>query len=90
MWFPFYAVLLGWLIYHFRRRAGRLLLLLAATVALADSISSRISKPWAARARPCHAPTWLPNSICPMAAAGSLASCPPTLPTRWGWPCSCC
>ena len=56
VWFPFYAVLLGWLIYHFRRRAGRLLLLLAATVALADSISSRLFKPWAARARPCHAP----------------------------------
>ena len=55
VWFPFYAVLLGWLIYHFRRRAGRLLLLLAATVALADSISSRVFKPWAARPRPCHA-----------------------------------
>ncbi|MDJ0366661.1 phosphatase PAP2 family protein [Hymenobacter sp. H14-R3] len=55
VWFPFYAVLLGWLIYHFRRQALLLLPLLAATVALADSITSRVFKPWAARARPCHA-----------------------------------
>jgi undecaprenyl-diphosphatase len=55
VWFPFYAVLLGWLFYHFRRRALLLLPLLAITVALADSITSRIFKPWAARPRPCHA-----------------------------------
>ena len=55
VWFPFYAVLLGWLIYHFRRRAALLVPLLAATVALADSLSSRVFKPWAARPRPCHA-----------------------------------
>ncbi|GAB3636103.1 phosphatase PAP2 family protein [Hymenobacter arcticus] len=55
VWFPFYTVLLGWLIYHFRRQALLLLPLLAATVALADSITSRIFKPWAARPRPCHA-----------------------------------
>jgi undecaprenyl-diphosphatase len=55
VWFPFYAVLLGWLVYHFRRRAALLVPLLAATVALADSITSRIFKPWAARPRPCHA-----------------------------------
>jgi len=55
VWFPFYAVLLGWLLYHFRRRAARLVPLLAATVALADSLTSRVFKPWAARPRPCHA-----------------------------------
>lgn len=55
VWFPFYAVLLGWLVYHFRRRAALLVPLLVATVALADSITSRIFKPWAARPRPCHA-----------------------------------
>ncbi|NML64180.1 phosphatase PAP2 family protein [Hymenobacter sp. RP-2-7] len=55
VWFPFYALLLGWLVYHFRRRAALLVPLLAATVALADSITSRIFKPWAARPRPCHA-----------------------------------
>lgn len=55
VWFPFYAVLLAWLIYHFRRQALLLVPLLAATVALADSITSRIFKPWAARPRPCHA-----------------------------------
>lgn len=56
VWFPFYGVLLAWLIYHFRRRAQWLLPLLALTVALADSITSRVFKPLAARPRPCHAP----------------------------------
>jgi len=55
VWFPFYGVLLAWLIYHFRHQAKLLLPLLAATVALADSITSRLFKPFVARPRPCHA-----------------------------------
>lgn len=54
VWFPAYAVLLGWLIYLFRRRAWLLVPLLFATVGLADSITSRIFKPFFARPRPCH------------------------------------
>ena len=56
VWFPFYAVLIGWLVYLFRRRAGWLLPLLIGAVALADSITSRLFKPFFARPRPCHAP----------------------------------
>ena len=56
VWFPFYAVLLGWLVWHFRRRAWVLVPLLLGAVALADSITSRLFKPFAARLRPCHAP----------------------------------
>jgi undecaprenyl-diphosphatase len=55
VWFPFYGVLLAWLIYHFRHQAKILLPLLATTVALADSITSRLFKPFVARPRPCHA-----------------------------------
>ncbi|MFC6223219.1 phosphatase PAP2 family protein [Hymenobacter artigasi] len=54
VWFPAYAVLIGWLIYHFRRRAVLLLPLVVTAVALADSITSRLFKPFFARPRPCH------------------------------------
>jgi undecaprenyl-diphosphatase len=54
VWFPAYAVLIGWLVYHFRRRAALLLPLVVAAVALADSITSRIFKPYFGRPRPCH------------------------------------
>ena len=56
VWFPFYAGLIGWLIWHFRRRAAVLLPLVVAAVALADSITSRLFKPVFARLRPCHNP----------------------------------
>ena len=54
VWFPGYALLLGWLIFLFRRHAWLLLPLLLAAVGLADSITSRLFKPFFARPRPCH------------------------------------
>ena len=54
VWFPAYAVLLGWLIYLFRRSSWLLVPLLLVTVGLADSITSRLFKPFFARPRPCH------------------------------------
>ena len=54
VWFPVYAVLMGWLIYHFRWRAALLLPLAIAAVGLADSITSRLFKPFFGRPRPCH------------------------------------
>ncbi|OGX90055.1 phosphatase PAP2 family protein [Hymenobacter coccineus] len=56
VWFPFYAALIGWLVWHFRRRAIVLLPLVVTAVALADSITSRFFKPFFARLRPCHNP----------------------------------
>ncbi|TPG66144.1 phosphatase PAP2 family protein [Hymenobacter nivis] len=56
VWFPFYALLIGWLVWHFRRRALLLLPLVVTAVALADSITSRLFKPFFARLRPCHNP----------------------------------
>ncbi len=56
VWFPCYALLIGWLIWHFRRRAILLLPLVVTAVALADSITSRFFKPFFARLRPCHTP----------------------------------
>ena len=50
-------LLLGWLIYWFGRRAWVLVPLLLAAVGLADSITSRLFKPFFARPRPCHSST---------------------------------
>ena len=54
VWFPAYAVLIIWLIYHFRQRTLLLLPLVIAAVGLADSITSRLFKPFFGRPRPCH------------------------------------
>ncbi|GAA4023781.1 phosphatase PAP2 family protein [Hymenobacter glaciei] len=54
VWFPAYAVLIGWLIYQFRWRALLLLPLVITAVGLADSITSRLFKPFFGRPRPCH------------------------------------
>ena len=56
VWFPAYALLILWLIDIFRRQAWLLLPLLIGAVALADSIASKLFKPFFARLRPCHAP----------------------------------
>ena len=63
VWFPAYAVLIGWLIYHFRRRGVLLLPLVIATVALADSITSRLFKPFFARPREALDPSLLQDAI---------------------------
>ena len=54
VWMPTYALLITLLIDLFRRRAALLLPLLVAAVGLADSITSRLFKPFFARLRPCH------------------------------------
>ncbi|WP_051718563.1 phosphatase PAP2 family protein [Hymenobacter sp. IS2118] len=53
-WIPAYVLLIGFLIYEFRRRAVLLLPLVIAGVGLADIITSRLFKPYFARLRPCH------------------------------------
>jgi undecaprenyl-diphosphatase len=55
-WIPAYALLITVLIDVFRRRALLLLPLVVAAVGLADSITSRLFKPFFARLRPCHDP----------------------------------
>lgn len=55
-WFPFYALLVGWLIYYYRRQVIGLLLTIIAAVAMGDQISSSVLKPLTLRPRPCHVP----------------------------------
>ena len=53
-WFPFYALLVGWLIYQFRQQALGLLLAIAGSVAVGDQVASSVLKPMTHRLRPCH------------------------------------
>lgn len=56
-WLPLYALLVGWLIYTYRRRATGLILTLIAAVAVADQVASSVLKPLFLRLRPCHEAT---------------------------------
>lgn len=56
-WFPFYALLIGWLVYRYRTQAVGLLLTIIAAVALGDQLASSVLKPLTLRLRPCHVPT---------------------------------
>lgn len=55
-WFPVYALLVGWLVYRYRKQAVGLLLTIIAAVALGDQLSSSVLKPLTLRLRPCHVP----------------------------------
>lgn len=54
VWFPFYVLLILLLIYFYKRRGALMVLSLAASVGLADFVSSGIFKPFFERLRPCH------------------------------------
>lgn len=53
-WIPFYALLIGWLIYQYRKQAAAIILTIVVSVALADQVASSIIKPLTHRLRPCH------------------------------------
>ncbi|SFE99591.1 phosphatase PAP2 family protein [Spirosoma endophyticum] len=53
-WIPFYALLVVWLIYTYRRQAAGLILTIIAAVAVGDQLSSSVFKPLTHRLRPCH------------------------------------
>ncbi|MVM30602.1 phosphatase PAP2 family protein [Spirosoma sp. HMF4905] len=53
-WFPLYALLIGWLIYRYRKQAIEFLLTIIAAVAMGDQAASSVLKPLTHRLRPCH------------------------------------
>ncbi|RAK00383.1 undecaprenyl-diphosphatase [Larkinella arboricola] len=55
-WIPFYALLIGWLGFQYRKQAIGLVLTLVAAVALSDQTASAVLKPLTLRLRPCHEP----------------------------------
>lgn len=54
VWFPFYLLLIALLVYFYKRRGALMVLALAASVGIADFVSSGILKPFFERLRPCH------------------------------------
>lgn len=59
-WIPFYALLIGWLAFRYRKQAIGMVLTLAAAVALSDQTASALLKPLTLRLRPCHVPELQP------------------------------
>lgn len=72
VWVPFYFLLILWLIYLFRHRTWLLLPLILGAVGLADSVTSRLFKPFFARLRPCHDPTLLGRLHLPDGCGGQF------------------
>lgn len=70
-WFPGYALLIGWLVYRYRRQAIGLILTLALAVTLSDQTASALLKPLTHRLRPCHEPA-LQALIHPVMDCGGL------------------
>ena len=56
IWLPFYGLLVDLLISRYKKRAWLVLLMLAAVLALSDTITSRVLKPMVERTRPNKAP----------------------------------
>lgn len=56
VWFPFYLLLVIYIIYKFRKKSFILVHCIGLSVAATDLISSAIFKPWIGRLRPCHDP----------------------------------
>jgi undecaprenyl-diphosphatase len=54
VWVPFYLGVIAYVIWRYKRQSIPMLLLAILTIALADSITSGIFKPYFARLRPCH------------------------------------
>ena len=53
-WIPFYAALLVFLFFNFKKKTYLLLAAIGLAIGAADSFSSAFLKPFVARLRPCH------------------------------------
>lgn len=52
-WYPFYAILLGYVFFKWGKKAWKWILLVIVNISLTDQISSNIFKPYFHRLRPC-------------------------------------
>jgi undecaprenyl-diphosphatase len=55
-WFPMYAVIIGSILWKYKRQGWGMLLVIVLSVLFSDQICSSILKPLVARLRPCHEP----------------------------------
>lgn len=62
-WIPAYAILAVLLIYRYRWKGFYFLLIIGATIGVADQLSSSVIKPSVQRLRPCREPALSPAAI---------------------------
>ncbi|HMG81426.1 MAG TPA: phosphatase PAP2 family protein [Ferruginibacter sp.] len=60
-WIPLYIFLLVFIIYNFRKKGWWLVVYAVITVAITDTVSSRVFKPLVGRMRPCCDPSFSAN-----------------------------
>lgn len=53
-WYPFYIVLIGYIIYRFRKKSIITLIVIALMVTISDQVSVHLFKDLIQRLRPCH------------------------------------
>ncbi|MCH8904331.1 MAG: phosphatase PAP2 family protein [Bacteroidetes bacterium] len=58
LWFPLYAVLAGYLVMKFKKRAIIIIIIAGLTVVVGDQLSSSVIKPSFERLRPCNDPVF--------------------------------
>jgi undecaprenyl-diphosphatase len=70
-WFPFYFILIVWLIVRYKTRGIVIILMAALVIVLSDQVTSSFMKPFFHRLRPCHDPTIM-NTVHLVASCGGL------------------
>lgn len=55
-WIPLYLVLVAFVVFRFKTKAGLFLIMAVLTIGVADTMSSRVVKPSVKRLRPCNDP----------------------------------
>jgi undecaprenyl-diphosphatase len=56
-WFPMYALIIGIIIWRYKRTSIGMLLMIIFSVIIADQVCSGLLKPLVQRLRPCHEPS---------------------------------
>lgn len=55
-WIPLYLVLVAFVVFRFKTKAGLFLIMAVLTIGVSDTMSSRVVKPSVKRLRPCNDP----------------------------------
>jgi undecaprenyl-diphosphatase len=60
-WYPFYAVLIIWMIWRFKQKAIIPIIIIVLAITISDQFTSSFMKPFFERLRPCHEPAIAPE-----------------------------
>jgi undecaprenyl-diphosphatase len=70
-WIPLYALLIGWIVWEYKKKAPLMILSLILTIVAADQFTSSLLKPLVQRLRPCHV-LYLQNKIHTITDCGGM------------------